>query len=202
MARVTALLLVMSFGVLAADEPIVFKSEVAMTRVDAQVVDATGRPITGLLAKDFVLRVDGKPQPIRNFLSESMPADVLLLLDVSGSMRPHIERIADASESALRVLAPDDRIAIMLFDTRTRLELAFRSDHCEISRKLHSILQSESFNGGTHITHVPWGSGKRTVGWREGSPQPRVTPAGTLAGLRHSIQSAAAARPIRPAYAL
>jgi hypothetical protein len=132
----------------------VFKSEVAMTRVDAQVVDVMGRPITGLQAKDFVLRVDGKPQPIRNFLSESMPVDVLLLLDVSGSMQPHIERIADASETALRILAPEDRVAIMLFDTRTRLQLPFRSDHGEIGEKLHSILQSESFNGGTHITHA------------------------------------------------
>ena len=154
MTRLTALFLVISSGALAADDPVVFKSEVAMTRVDAQVVDATGRPITGLQAKDFVLRVDGKPQPIRNFLSENMPVDVLLLLDVSGSMQPHIERIADASEKALRVLAPDDRVAIMLFDTRTRLKLPFRSDHGEISEELHSILQSESFNGGTHITHA------------------------------------------------
>jgi hypothetical protein len=45
-------------------------------------------------------------------------------------------------------------MAIMLFDTRTRLELTFRSDHGEISGRLHSILQSESFNGGTHITHA------------------------------------------------
>jgi len=154
MTRLTTLLFVISFGALAADEPVVFKSEVAMTRVDAQVVDAAGKPITGLQAKDFVLRVDGKPQPIRNFLSENMPVDVLLLLDVSGSMQPHIERIADASETALRVLAPDDRVAIMLFDTRTRLKLPFRSDHGEISDKLHSILRSESFNGGTRITHA------------------------------------------------
>src|SRR4051794_8564997 len=154
MKRVAALFFTMVLGSLAADDPAVFKSDVAMTRVDTQVVDATGRPITGLQPKDFVLRVDGKPQPIRNFLSESMPVDVLLLLDVSGSMQPHIERIADASETALRVLAPDDRVAIMLFDTRTRLQLPFHSDHGEISEKLHSILQSESFNGGTHITHA------------------------------------------------
>ena len=154
MIRLTALLLATSFVALAADDPVVFKSEVAMTRVDAQVVDATGRPITGLQAKDFVLRVDGKPQPIRNFLSENMPVDVLLLLDVSGSMQPHIERIADASEMALRVLAPEDRVAVMVFDTRTRLKLSFRSDHSEISEELHSIIQSESFNGGTRITHA------------------------------------------------
>ena len=43
----------------AADDPAVFKSDVAITRVDVQVVDQMGRAITGLQARDFVLRVDG-----------------------------------------------------------------------------------------------------------------------------------------------
>ncbi len=154
MKRLIALFFSVVLGALAADEPVTFKSDVAMTRVDAQVVDVTGRPITGLEWKDFVLRVDGKPQPIRNFASESMPVDVLLLLDVSGSMQPHIQRIADASESALRVLAPADRIAIMVFDTNTRVRLPFRSDRGEVSEKLHSLIESERFNGGTRITHA------------------------------------------------
>ena len=154
MKRVAALFFTIVLGSLAADDPVVFKSDVAMTRVDAQVVDLTGRPITGLRAGDFVLRVDGKPQPIRNFATESMPIDVLLLLDVSGSMQPHIQRIADASESALRVLAPADRIAIMVFDTRTRVRLSFRSDHGDVSEELRSLIRSERFNGGTHITHA------------------------------------------------
>ena len=46
-----------------------------------------------------------------------MPIDILLLLDVSASMRPHVERMADAAHDALRVLADNDRVAIMVFDT-------------------------------------------------------------------------------------
>src|SRR3954468_6749818 len=128
------------------DNTVVFKSDVALTRVDAQVVDGTGRAITGLQAGDFVLRVNGKVVPIRNFASENMPVDILLLLDVSGSMQPHVRRIADASEQALRVLAPQDRMAVMVFDTRTKVRLPFRQDHDEISRELHRLLQSERFN--------------------------------------------------------
>jgi hypothetical protein len=37
----------------AADDPVVFKSDVAMTRVDAQVVDSHGRIITGLRKEDL-----------------------------------------------------------------------------------------------------------------------------------------------------
>ncbi len=136
----------------AIADDVVFKSDVALTRVDAQVVDQNGRAITGLQVNDFVLRVNGKTVPIRNFSSENTPLDVLLLLDVSGSMRPHVERIADASEQALRILTPKDRIAIMIFDTSARVRLPFRSDRDEVTSELNHLLRSERFNGGTRIT--------------------------------------------------
>jgi hypothetical protein len=156
---------------IAADDPAVFKSDVAMTRVDAQVVDSVGRPVTGLEVNDFVLRVDGKVQPIRNFTSEDMPLDVLLLLDVSGSMEPHVQRIADASEQALRVLAPQDRVAIMVFDTRTKIRLPFNQNHREIVSELHNVLRAERFNGGTRITHAMLDAAKY-IG-RSGRPEAR-----------------------------
>ena len=80
-----------------ADDQVVFKSDVALTRVDSQVLDRDGHAITGLQAADFVLKVDGRIVPIRNFANENMPIDILLLLDVSGSMRPHVQRIASAA---------------------------------------------------------------------------------------------------------
>ena len=65
-----------------------------LVRVDAQVLDRDNRAITGLRLEDFKLRDEGRVQPIRNFARENMPVDVLLLFDVSASMRPHVERIA------------------------------------------------------------------------------------------------------------
>src|SRR5215467_9003404 len=109
-----------------ADDEVVFKSDVSLVRVDAQVVNSSNRAITGLRATDFVLREGGRVQPIRNFASENMPVDVLLLLDVSASMRPHVQRIADASHQALRVLRDDDRVGIMVFDRSTRIRLSLR----------------------------------------------------------------------------
>lgn len=134
--------------------PVVFKSDVSLSRVDVQVFDRDGLAVTGLQARDFVLRLNGKVLPIRNFVSESMPIDILLLLDVSGSMRPHVERIAAAAEEALRVLADKDRVAIMVFDTNTHVKLPFRSDHSDIVGALRHILRSEDFGGGTRITRA------------------------------------------------
>jgi hypothetical protein len=136
----------------AAEDDVVFRSDVSLVRVDTQVVDRDNRAITGLRAEDFILREQGRPQPIRNFASEKIPVDVVLLLDVSASMRPHIERIASAAHEAFRALRDQDRIAIMVFDRSTRLRLSFRKNHGDAERELESLLDQETFKGGTDIT--------------------------------------------------
>lgn len=148
------LMLVFASSMLAKDDQAVFKTDVALTRVDAQVMDRDGRAVTGLQVDDFILRVDGRVLPIRNFASENMPIDIVLLLDVSGSMEPHVERIALAAREALNVLADRDRVAIMAFDTSTRIRLPFRSSHGEVTGELDRLVRSERFDGGTRITHA------------------------------------------------
>jgi VWFA-related protein len=136
----------------AFDEDVVFKSDVSLIRVDAQVVDRNNRAITGLRAADFVVREEGKVQQIRNFASEDMPVDVLLLLDVSASMRPHVQRIADAAHEALRVLRDEDRIGIMVFDRSSRLRMPLRNSRNDVEREMSRLLDQETFRGGTDIT--------------------------------------------------
>ncbi len=141
-------------GLLAADDDLVFHSDVSLVRIDAQVVDSSNRAITHLHAGDFILREDGRVVPIRNFASENMPVDVLFLLDVSASMRPHVQRIADASGQALTVLGKDDRMGIMVFDRYTRVRLPFNSSPQEVQREFDRLLRQERFNGGTDITRA------------------------------------------------
>jgi VWFA-related protein len=152
--RYHAWLLAVSCGALlaAADDTVVFRSEVGLVRVDAQVVDRNNRAITGLGPEDFVLREEGQVQQIRNFAREDMPLDVLLLLDVSASMRPHVQRIADAAHEAMTVLGADDRVGIMVFDRNTRLRMPFRKGRSNVEREMDSLLRQETFRGGTDIT--------------------------------------------------
>jgi len=144
----------LAIATLPADDDVVFRSDVSLVRVDAQVVDASNRALIHLHAEDFVLREDGRVVPIRNFASENMPVDVLFLLDVSGSMRPHVQRIADASGQALTELGKDDRMGIMVFDRYTRVRLAFNGDRQAVQHEFDRLLRDERFNGGTDITRA------------------------------------------------
>jgi VWFA-related protein len=148
------LICVLSLGPLAADDDVVFRSDVSLVRVDTQVVDSSNRAIIHLHQSDFILREDGREVPIRNFASENIPIDVLFLLDVSGSMRPHVQRIADASGEALMRLNKDDRMGIMVFDRSTRVRLPFNSSKDDVQREFDRLLREERFNGGTDITRA------------------------------------------------
>src|ERR1700733_1916938 len=154
MLRAAYLLPLLCVLQLAADDDVVFHSDVSLVRVDAQVVDSSNRAIIHLHAGDFVLREDGRVVPIRNFASENMPVDVLFLLDVSGSMRPHVQRIADASGQALTELGKDDRMGIMVFDRSTRVRLSLNSSHQDVQHEFDRLLREERFNGGTDITRA------------------------------------------------
>jgi VWFA-related protein len=138
----------------AAAQDVVFRSDVSLIRVDAQVVDRANRAITGLQMEDFVLREEGQEQQIRNFSTEETPVDIVFLLDVSGSMRTHVERIAAASERALRVLGDDDRVAVMVFDRSTRVRMPFRRAGDGVQQGLYSVINQETFDGGTDITRA------------------------------------------------
>lgn len=143
--------LLMEATTAAADDP-TFRSEVSLSRVDARVLDRDGHAVTGLSARDFILRLGDREIPVKNFANENTPIDILLLLDVSGSMEPHVERIALAARQALNVLGEQDRVGIMVFDSRTRVRLPFRNNRSDVTRELNRLLDAESFNGATRVT--------------------------------------------------
>lgn len=147
-------------GLGSAEEPVVFRSEVALIRVDAQVLDSQNRAITGLRREDFVLRENGQIREIRNFATEEIPLDMLLLLDVSRSMRPHIERIGAAANEAVLVLGRQDRVGIMVFDRQVRMRMPLRLGVGDLGDEIDRLLREEDFNGGTDITRALYEAGR------------------------------------------
>jgi hypothetical protein len=131
---------------------VVFRSDTTLVRVDIQVMQG-GRPVTGLGPESFVLKEQGQVRRIMNFVAEEMPIDVVFLIDVSGSMRPHVERMADAARDAVPSMMKQDRVAIMVFDRMSRVRMPFRATG-EARREFEHLLRTESFNGGTDVTRA------------------------------------------------
>lgn len=91
---------------------------VSMIMVPVLAADRRGRPIPGLEAKDFEVRVEGRPQPITWFSEEmNRPFRIAVLLDVSESMS--LDDIRARLEQALTPIAREvglvDRMMLLSF---------------------------------------------------------------------------------------
>jgi VWFA-related protein len=105
---------------LLLQDQIVFRSDVALVRVDAEVRTASG-PVSDLRRDSFHVTDNGLDQSIVYFAHDEQPLDVILLFDTSNSMRRVVARVAEAAHMAMGELQPGDRVAIMAFDKTTDL---------------------------------------------------------------------------------
>jgi hypothetical protein len=117
-------------GVLAfaADGP-TFRATLSLVKADAFVYDRhTHEPILDLEASDFRVFDEDQPRDIAYFGPDAGPLDLVLLLDVSGSVLETLPRVAEAASNALSVLQPGDRAAVMAFSKRTVMTQALTAD--------------------------------------------------------------------------
>jgi VWFA-related protein len=129
---------------------VTFKSGVSNVRVDAQVIQ-DGQLITDLTVQDFVIREDDRPQPIVYFGREKEPLSLLLLFDVSGSMRKFVEQVANVARQSLRFLRPKDRVAVMVFARDTHVRKDFTDDMTEVATEIRGAASDESVGTATNL---------------------------------------------------
>ncbi len=110
-----------------------------MRRVNVSVTDARGRAINGLSAADFTLYENGQEIPVKALTNSSAPFNLVLLLDVSGSVESRIDFIRKAARDFLQVASPQDNIAIISFRDDIQLISDFTPDRRKLYDSLHGI---------------------------------------------------------------
>jgi Ca-activated chloride channel family protein len=105
---------------ISADTP-TLKVTSTIVAVSAIVHDAKGQPVSGLTPSDFLLKQDGKPQPITYFSQgSSLPFTLALMVDTSGSQRNYIQDEIAAGRVFFPAMLthPGDRAVLVQFDNR------------------------------------------------------------------------------------
>ncbi len=128
-----------------------FRAGVALVKADVAVTNHGGRPIGGLNAADFEIYDENEPQKIVAFEHEPDPLDVLLLLDISGSMHRSLTELASAARAALHPLGPRDRVGIMVFARRSAVHQPFTSDFGAVEGQIRTALGREDLGTSTAI---------------------------------------------------
>ena len=141
--------------------------DVARIIIDARVLDEHGTPVAGLSADDFIVRIDGKrahvetatwvgertadlqPASHARIPTEGSPRSVgpgrlivfLFQKDLEPSRIVGLMRMLLSSRNLLETLTPDDRVAILSFDSHLKIWTDFTNDRDLLGRVLgHGVL--------------------------------------------------------------
>jgi len=114
-------LFVGSTTTLAQTEDETISVDASIVVVNASVLDASGKPISGLGQKLFRIFEDGVEQKLEMFSSEETPFAAVILLDTSGSMESRVSLARSAAIQFLDGLRADDFVAIYNFDSKVKL---------------------------------------------------------------------------------
>jgi VWFA-related protein len=110
-----------------------------LMRVNASVTDRNGRAIPGMRDADFSVYEDGAERKIVNVTPTTEPFNLVLLLDVSGSVEERIDFIRKAARDFLSTASPQDRISIIAFHDDIKIISDFTTDRRLLSQKLDEL---------------------------------------------------------------
>ncbi len=130
----------------AQDQPLLFHATSELVLVDVQVLHTkTSAPAPSLQAGDFQISEEGVPQQIIHFSRDEFPLSVVLLFDLTDSVRTELKRLAEGATTALEHFKPADEVAVMVYSGHASLVDGFTTDR---RRTRHAIEKAASMKSG------------------------------------------------------
>ena len=124
-----------------------YATRVETVRVDVLVTES-GRPVRGLQPSDFEITDNGVPQRVEFASFEEIPLNVILVLDMSSSVRgAALGHLRAAGASMLSALQPADQAALVTFGHAVGLGQRLTSDHAS----LRAALERQGAEGDTAL---------------------------------------------------
>ncbi len=112
----------------ADDKEETLKIDSTLVTIPVSVIDSDGKYLLNLSPKDFKLYEEDTQQEITNFASIAIPVNVVLMIDTSRSTKFKIEDIQRAAVIFVEQLRPADRVLVVSFDDKVRVQSEFTSD--------------------------------------------------------------------------
>jgi VWFA-related protein len=123
----------------SAPGQVVTPIDLQLKRFNASVTDRNGRAIGGMSESDFVVFENGIERRVTKVVPTNEPFNLVLLLDVSGSVQERMDFIRKAARDFLKTASRQDRIAIISFRDDVQVISDFSTDRGMLLRKLDEI---------------------------------------------------------------
>lgn len=128
----------------SAQQPPVFRGVEDVVRLFVTVSDRNGRLVTDLTADQFEVRDNGRPQPITLFDNSPQPIELVVMLDVSGSMVGNLPLLRAASTALFERLNPADRVRIGTFGREVEISDDFTNDIAALAAALPDVIEPDA----------------------------------------------------------
>ncbi len=159
----------------AENEP-VFRLDVRVVQVDAQVLNKKTRRVTPSLGKeDFQVYEDNVLQQISSVSQDKLPLSVVLLFDLTDSVRPVLKPLAEGALEALEHLKPEDEVAVMVYAASTQVLQESTTDRKLAVAAIEKASRMESeeaaffnegiFQAAEHLNKSAKPSSRRVIIW-------------------------------------
>ncbi len=101
----------------------IIKVETELVNLNVRVVDRNNRSIGNLRQEDFKIYEDNVAQSVEFFSKSEVPTNYSLVIDNSGSLRPQLEKVIEASKIIIGTNRPDDETSIIRFVSSENIEI-------------------------------------------------------------------------------
>lgn len=115
------------------------KTEVTGVLVETGVYDKGGKWVSNLAKPDFTLSENGAPQRIDHVSRETMPTDVVLLVDNSQSMSRRMDFVRTAAERLARAMHARDRVIVAPFNAHVGTITGPTSDAATVGQAIGAM---------------------------------------------------------------
>lgn len=104
-----------------------------------RVTDLKNRSIPGLVKADFEVTESGLEREVLSIEVSDAPFNLVLLLDVSGSVDNYVNFIRKAARNFVNTVGANDRVAVVIFNEDVKLLSTFTTDKGKLSESLDTF---------------------------------------------------------------
>jgi VWFA-related protein len=150
----------------------VYRVDVRVVLVDAQVLSKKSRHAARELKEgDFEIYEDNVQQRVSSFSQDTLPLSVVLLFDLTDSVRPVLKSLGEGALEALQHLKPEDEVAVMAYAASAQVLQEATTDRALAVAAIEKASRMESeeaafFNEGIFQAAVQLAKGKNVASRR------------------------------------
>ncbi|CAN5449450.1 hypothetical protein BH20ACI1_BH20ACI1_21180 [soil metagenome] len=108
-------------------------------KVLVRVLDTDNRAVSDLTKKDFEISEAGEKREILSVEPTNAPFNLVLLLDVSGSIDNYVDFIRKTARNFVNTVNPNDKVAIIIFNEDVKTLSTFTTDKGKLSESLDTF---------------------------------------------------------------